>query len=85
MGVRSDFVAWLTAHQLRIVDDNRVKIRFNALQRDVFSLTAMMQLVVLRRLLGDDFAEATARLVSSASWDAGIFLALETHVFTACA
>jgi hypothetical protein len=80
-----DFVAWMTARQLRIVDDERVGLRFKASQRDVFYLTGMMQLVVLRHLLGTEFAGLTARIAASPSWESGALAdALDTQLAARC-
>jgi hypothetical protein len=76
----------MTARELGIVDDARIQGRFNALQRDVFYLTGTMQLVVLRRLLGGEFAQLTARLASSATGESGaISTALESALASRCA
>jgi hypothetical protein len=79
------FVAWLTARQLNVVTDERLRMQFNVQQRDNFYVTAMMQLVVLQRLLGDRFTPMTEQIAASASAPAGsIFAMLETELARRC-
>jgi hypothetical protein len=79
------FVAWLTARQLKIVDDERLRAQFDVQSRDVFYTTGTMQLTVLRRLLGDQFTTATERLASSSFNSGGaIFSTLEAEVPRHC-
>lgn len=79
------FVAWLTARQLGVIDDARLRSQFNVQQRDVFYTTGMMQLTVLQRLLGDQFRKATDAMAAAASLPAGnIFSTLETETSRRC-
>jgi hypothetical protein len=81
----ADFVSWLTAHQIGVVQDEQLRRRFTAGLRDLSYVTASMQLVVLRRLLEDGFLDATSRVSTSTSWDSGsIFSILEAQVSGRC-
>lgn len=79
-----DFVAWMTAHELGVVDESRVRGRFSASQRDLFYVMGAMQLTVLRRLQGDAFPQTTTRIASSASPAGGVFAELEAEVARGC-
>jgi hypothetical protein len=80
-----DFVAWMSAHTLGIVSDDRVRARFGALMSQPFYVLGAMQLVVLRHLLGPQFLNTTAQISSSSSWESGaIFSVLESQVERMC-
>jgi hypothetical protein len=78
------FVAWLTGHQLGVVDDKRLTAQFNVQQRDAFYMIGTMQLAVLRRLAGAEFADITTRLASSPSSAGSIVATLEAEVSRRC-
>jgi hypothetical protein len=80
-----DFVAWMTAHALGIVSNDRVRQRFSATMSQPFYVLGAMQLVVLRHLLGAQFPAATAQMASSTSWESGaMFSVLESQVEREC-
>lgn len=80
-----DFVAWMSAHTLGIVSNERVRQRFGATMSQPFYVLGAMQLVVLRHLLGAQFLPATSQIASSASWESGaMFAVLESHVERLC-
>jgi hypothetical protein len=80
-----DFVAWMSAHALDIVNNDRVRARFGALMSQPFYVSGAMQLVVLRHLLGTQFLTTTAQMASSSSWESGaIFSVLESQVERMC-
>jgi hypothetical protein len=80
-----DFVAWMSAHALGIVDTARVRRRFGATMAQPFYVMGAMELVVLRHLLGEQFLDATAQMASSSSWESGsMFSVLESQVERVC-
>jgi hypothetical protein len=80
-----DFVAWMSAHTLGIVNNDRVRQRFGATMAQPFYVLGTMQLVVLRHLLGAQFLPATAQIASSSSWESGaMFSLLESQVERMC-
>jgi hypothetical protein len=80
-----DFVAWMSAHSLGIVSDDRVRARFGATMSQPFYILGAIQLVVLHSLMGPQFLPTTAQMASSSTWEAGaMFSVLEAQVESLC-